>query len=215
MALVAPSILSADLLKLKEQVQAVEQNGADYLHVDVMDGNFVPNITFGPVIVRTLKGITDLPLDVHLMIVEPQRYISHFAQAGAEIITVHQEACIHLDRVINQIKDQGCKAGVAINPATPLKNVEPVLGEIDLLLVMSVNPGFGGQKFIEYTLGKMAEASQLRRENQFSFLLEVDGGVNEQTGREIVKQGVDILVAGNAIFNAHDPGEACARLKAL
>ena len=215
MALVAPSILSADLLKLKEQVQAVEQNGADYLHVDVMDGNFVPNITFGPVIVRTLKGITDLPLDVHLMIVEPQRYISHFAQAGAEIITVHQEACIHLDRVINQIKDQGCKAGVAINPATPLKNVEPVLGEIDLLLVMSVNPGFGGQKFIEYTLGKMAEASQLRRENQFSFLLEVDGGVNEQTGREIVKQGVDILVAGNAIFNDHDPGEACARLKAL
>ena len=215
MALVAPSILSADLLKLKEQVQAVEQNGADYLHVDVMDGNFVPNITFGPVIVRTLKGITDLPLDVHLMIVEPQRYISHFAQAGAEIITVHQEACIHLDRVINQIKDQGCKAGVAINPATPLKNVEPVLGEIDLLLIMSVNPGFGGQKFIEYTLGKMAEASQLRRENQFSFLLEVDGGVNEQTGREIVKQGVDILVAGNAIFNANDPGEACARLKAL
>ena len=215
MALVAPSILSADLLKLKEQVQAVEQNGADYLHVDVMDGNFVPNITFGPVIVRTLKGITDLPLDVHLMIVEPQRYISDFAQAGAEIITVHQEACIHLDRVINQIKDQGCKAGVAINPATPIKNVEPVLGEIDLLLIMSVNPGFGGQKFIEYTLGKMAEASQLRGENQFSFLLEVDGGVNEQTGREIVKQGVDILVAGNAIFNEHDPGKACARLKAL
>lgn len=215
MALVAPSILSADLLKLKEQVQAVEQNGADYLHVDVMDGNFVPNITFGPVIVRTLKGITDLPLDVHLMIVEPQRYISDFAQAGAEIITVHQEACIHLDRVINQIKDQGCKAGVAINPATPIKNVEPVLGEIDLLLIMSVNPGFGGQKFIEYTLGKMAEASQLRGENQFSFLLEVDGGVNEQTSREIVKQGVDILVAGNAIFNEHDPGKACARLKAL
>lgn len=215
MALVAPSILSADLLKLKEQVQAVEQNGADYLHVDVMDGNFVPNITFGPVIVRTLKGITDLPLDVHLMIVEPQRYISDFAQAGAEIITVHQEACIHLDRVINQIKDQGCKAGVAINPATPIKNVEPVLGEIDLLLIMSVNPGFGGQKFIKYTLGKMAEASQLRGENQFSFLLEVDGGVNEQTGREIVKQGVDILVAGNAIFNEHDPGKACARLKAL
>jgi len=215
MPLIAPSILSADLLKLAKQVRAVEENGADYLHVDVMDGRFVPNITFGPVIVRTLKKITNLPLDVHLMIVEPQLYIGAFAEAGADIITVHQEACIHLDRILNQIKDLGCKAGVALNPATPLQAVEPILEIADLLLVMSVNPGFGGQKFIGYTLDKMRKASELRSSNGFSFLLEVDGGVNEQTAKEILKKGVDILVAGNAIFGAPDAGQACAKLKNL
>ena len=213
MGKLAPSVLSADLLKLREQIAAVEENGADYIHVDVMDGSFVPNISFGPVMVRTLKGITALPLDVHLMIQNPQNYIQAFADAGAQIITVHQEACTHLDRILSQIKAAGCQAGVSLNPATPLNVLSPVLKELDLLLIMSVNPGFGGQKFIPYTLDKIREAADFKRNSGTSFLIEVDGGISPETAPEAVQAGAEILVAGNAVFKQESPAEACRALK--
>ncbi len=213
MGKLAPSVLSADLLKLREQVTVVAENGADYIHVDVMDGSFVPNISFGPVMVSTLKRITTLPLDVHLMIQNPQNYIQNFADAGADIITVHQEACTHLDRVISQIKASGCQAGVSLNPATPLSAVLPVMNAIDLLLIMSVNPGFGGQRFIPYTLEKIREAAEFKRRDSASFLIEVDGGISLQTAPAAVQAGAEILVAGNAVFKQDSPAEACKSLK--
>ena len=213
MGKLAPSVLSADLLKLREQVTVVAENGADYIHVDVMDGSFVPNISFGPVMVSTLKRITTLPLDVHLMIQNPQNYIQNFADAGADIITVHQEACTHLDRVISQIKAAGCQAGVSLNPATPISSVMPILNEIDLLLIMSVNPGFGGQKFIPYTLEKIREAAEVKRRSGASFLIEVDGGISLQTVSAAVQAGAEVLVAGNAVFRQESPAEACKALK--
>ncbi len=215
MALLAPSILSADLLQLKDQIKIVEENGADWIHVDVMDGQFVPNITFGPAIVEASRRVSDLPLDVHLMIVHPENYIEQFASAGANLITVHQEACPHLDRIVNQIKEAKCKAGVAINPATPVAALEPVLPDIDLLLIMSVNPGFGGQKFIPYTLRKMRRAVQLRDHSEGSFLIEVDGGVNPETVARIIRSGADVLVAGQAIFGQTDLAAACRKMKEL
>lgn len=197
---IAPSILSADLLKLQEQVEIIASQGADFIHVDVMDGHFVPNLTFGPNMVAALKSITELPLDVHLMIENPDLSLEQYAKAGASILTVHQEACPHLHRTIQAIHNLGIKAGVALNPATSLTTVENVMEDIDLLLIMTVNPGFGGQKFIPQGLTKIAEAKKMILKTGRNIFLEVDGGVNTDTVENIVKSGADVLVAGSSIF---------------
>ena len=211
----APSILTADFTQLGAQIAAAEEAGADYIHVDVMDGRFVPNITIGPLIVQALKRATRLPLDVHLMIEEPERYLADFAQAGATGLTVHQEACRHLHRTVQQIRALGRRAGVAINPATPLEMVTEVVDDIDLLLVMTVNPGFGGQKFIESTLDKIARARSLLTSRGARAELEADGGINSGTiGRAIVA-GADVIVAGAAVFKPDaSVHEAVAGLRA-
>ncbi|MBN2639121.1 MAG: ribulose-phosphate 3-epimerase [Bacteroidales bacterium] len=213
--LIAPSILSADLLKLEEQVKAVAENGADFIHVDVMDGHFVPNLTFGPNMVAALKRITSLPLDVHLMIEHPEMVIEQYAKAGATYLTVHQEACTHLHRTIQAIKEQGMKAGVSLNPATSLSTVENVMEDIDLLLIMSVNPGFGGQSFIEQSFQKIARAREMILETGKDILLEVDGGINNETAEEVVEQGAQVLVAGSAIFGSNNPVQAMNELKEI
>ena len=213
MALLAPSILSADILQLADQLKIVEQHGADLIHIDVMDGRFVPNITFGPVIVDAVKRASNLPADVHLMIVKPEKYIDDFAKAGAEFITVHQEACLHLDRTIQQIKDTGCKAGVSLNPATPVSLLENILPELDLVLIMSVNPGFGGQSFIPYSLQKISDLVKLREKSGARFKIEVDGGINTDTIKSVAAAGADILVAGNAVFGQPSIKDACRMLK--
>jgi ribulose-phosphate 3-epimerase len=212
---IAPSILSADILKLKDQIDAVVENGADFIHVDVMDGYFVPNITFGPVIVSALNKITKLPLDVHLMIMNADNYIPQFAAAGADIITVHQEACPHLHRTIQLIKENGAKAGVSLNPATDLSLIEPILPELDLVLLMTVNPGFGGQQFIPLVLDKLSWLAEYKQESQSGFLIEVDGGINKKTVPQVVRAGAEVLVAGDAIFSQQDPGDACRQLKKI
>jgi ribulose-phosphate 3-epimerase len=209
----APSILSADLLFLQEQIQLVEKNGADFIHVDIMDGHFVPNITFGPVIVSVLKRITKLPLDVHLMISEPDKYTEQFATAGANYLTVHAENNIHLHRTIQNIKEYGVKVGLALNPATPLYPIEPILGEVDLVLAMTVNPGFGGQKFIDLVLNKVSALVEIKKKNNFRFLIEVDGGINNQTAPIVVKAGAEVLVAGDAVFGQNDIAGSCRMLK--
>ncbi len=213
MAFLAPSILSADVLILKQQIEDVEENGADYIHIDVMDGHFVPNLTFGPFMVKAVNRITKLPKDVHLMISNPDMYIREFAAAGASIITIHQEACNHLDRTIQFIREQNCLAGISINPATPVSTLENVIEIADLVLVMSVNPGYGGQKFIPYTLEKIRTLKDLIIKKNPKCLIEVDGGVNRDTAPEIVKAGADILVAGNAVFGEKSAGDACRALK--
>ena len=203
----APSILSADFSKLAEQVSLIEQGGADYVHMDVMDGAFVPNITFGGLVVKSMVGKTSLPFDVHLMIEHPERRIEDFVTPQTEFITVHQEACVHLHRVIQQIKSLGIKAGVAINPATPVSALEYVLGEVDMVLVMSVNPGFGGQKFIPSAMVKISELDEIRKEEELDFVIEVDGGVSLDNAKALEAVGTDILVAGSAVFGAEDvPG---------
>jgi ribulose-phosphate 3-epimerase len=212
---IAPSVLSADLLRLEEQIRAVEKNGADYIHVDIMDGHFVPNITFGPVIVSTLKKITAVPLDVHLMISNVDQYIPAFARAGADIITVHQEAGAHLHRSLQLIKNEGRQAGVSINPATALYSIEPVLADVDLILLMSVNPGFGGQTYISSVTDKLRALAEIKKQGKYRFQIEVDGGINQETIKEAVSAGAEILVAGNAIFAQKDPGAACRELRAL
>ena len=209
----APSVLSADLLKLEAQVREVEQNGADMIHVDVMDGQFVPNITFGPVIVKTLARITDLPLDVHLMINNADRYIDDFAAAGANLISVHQEALPHLHRAIQAIHDHKIKAGVVLNPATDVASILPILPEIEMVLIMSVNPGFGGQKFLNLAVDKIAELYRIRQEKDLDFMIEVDGGRNLKTTPLVVAAGADVLVAGNAIFGSKNIGQACREIK--
>ena len=209
---IAPSILSADLLKLEESVRTVEENGAAYIHVDVMDGHFVPNLTFGMGMVKTLKKITDLPLDVHLMITNPDDYIDAYQQAGADILTVHQEACTHLHRTVQNIRQKGMKAGVSLNPATSLSTVENILDDIDLLLIMSVNPGFGGQRFIPHSLEKIRQARKMIDASGNNILLEVDGGVNAETVGSIVQAGADVLVSGNAVFGQNDIAGAMLRL---
>lgn len=202
---IAPSILSADFSKLGEEIREVEQGGADYIHVDVMDGHFVPNITIGPLVVQAIRPHTRLPLDVHLMIEAPDRYIPEFAKQGADIITVHQEACTHLHRSIHLIKEHGAKAGVVLNPATPIVTIEHVLEDLDMVLLMTVNPGFGGQKFISSVLPKIRQLRQLLDERGLLQVdIEVDGGVTAETARWVIEAGANVLVAGNAIYNQSD-----------
>ncbi len=213
MGKIAPSILSADFAKLGEEVKAVEKAGADYIHVDVMDGHFVPNITIGPLVVEGVKKETALPLDVHLMIENPDMYINDFAKAGADIITVHVEAVNHLHRSIQLIRDAGCKAGVSLNPATPLETIEYVLEDIDMVLIMSVNPGFGGQKFIRSTLPKIKKLREMINEKGLNVDIEVDGGVNASTIADVSAAGANIFVAGSAVFNKEDYAEAIKAIK--
>ena len=197
----APSILSADFGRLGEQVIEATRAGADYIHVDVMDGHFVPNITVGPLVVAAIRPYTNLPLDVHLMIESPEKYIQQFVQAGANIITVHVEVCPHLHRVVESIKELGVKAGVSLNPSTPLTTVDEVLSALDLVLLMSVNPGFGGQQFIESTVGKIARLRNRLDELGLAAELEVDGGINAEIAPRVAKAGARVLVAGAAVFN--------------
>ncbi len=202
---IAPSILSADFSKLGEEIREVEQGGADFIHVDVMDGHFVPNITIGPLVVQAIRPHTKLPLDVHLMIEAPERYIPEFAKQGADIITVHQEACTHLHRTIHLIKEHGAKAGVVLNPATPIMTIEPILEDLDMILLMTVNPGFGGQKFISSVLPKISQLRQLLDERGLHKVdIEVDGGVTAETAKWVVEAGANVLVAGSAIYNQAD-----------
>ncbi|HEX9121289.1 MAG TPA: ribulose-phosphate 3-epimerase [Terriglobales bacterium] len=201
----APSILSADFARLAEQVQAAAEGGASLLHVDVMDGHFVPNITIGTPVVKSLRKVTDLPLDCHLMIENPDQFIPSFADSGADWISVHQEECVHLNRTLELIKSHGCRAGVVINPATPVASLAEVLDIVDFVLVMSVNPGFGGQKFIPASLNKIARLAALRAERNLSFRIEVDGGVALDTVQQVVRSGAEVLVAGSAVFGSGDP----------
>ena len=204
MKLIAPSILSADFSKLGDEIKAVEAAGANWIHADVMDGHFVPNITIGPLIVEAVKRVTDLPIDVHLMIENPDNYISAFAEAGASYISVQVETCIHLNRTVQLIKDCGAQAGVVLNPATPLANLEWVLEDVDYVLIMSVNPGFGGQSFIPGSLDKIKALRQQIQDRGLSVMIEVDGGVNEKTIAEVASAGTDVFVAGSAIFGSKD-----------
>ncbi len=208
----APSILSADFAHLAEQVQAAAEGGASVIHVDVMDGHFVPNITIGPAVVRSLRKATDLPLDCHLMIENPDLYIPDFADAGADWISVHQEACRHLNRTLHLIRDHDVQAGVVINPATPVEALSEVLDVIDYVLVMSVNPGFGGQKFIPGAVHKIRKLAELRRQRRLSYRIEVDGGISLDTVVEVVRAGAEILVAGNAVFGKGDPTSNAQKL---
>jgi ribulose-phosphate 3-epimerase len=210
---IAPSILSADFSRLGEDIQAVDRAGADYIHVDVMDGHFVPNLTIGPLVVAALRKVTDKPLDVHLMIENPDLYIPEFAKAGADIITVHQEAVPHLHRTIQLIKSLGKKAGVSLNPGTPVETLDIILDELDLVLVMSVNPGFGGQSFIPSALGKIRALRQRITQRGLATELEVDGGVKLENIREVVAAGADVLVAGSAVFNTEDYAATLSALR--
>lgn len=211
--LIAPSILSADFSRLGDEVSAVSKAGADWIHFDVMDGRFVPNITIGPLVLNALKGKGFPPMDVHLMIVEPERYVADFAKAGADYITVHVEASPHLHRTLQMIRAAGAKPGVVLNPHTPISSIQHVLGMVDLVLLMSVNPGFGGQAFIPEVLPKCAELAELRKRGGHKFLIEIDGGVNDKTAPDLIKAGADVLVAGSYVFGAKDYGAAIATLK--
>ncbi len=215
MKILAPSILSADFTNLTQQIRLVEMAGADWIHCDIMDGHFVPNITFGPFIVEAVNRITHLPIDVHLMIKNPDLYIKEFIDAGADYISVHYEEVTHLNRTINYIKDLGAKAGVVINPSTPVSNLCDIAEYIDLLLIMTVNPGFGGQSFITNSLRRISEAAELRKKLGAEFLIEVDGGINSHTIRNVLKAGADVFVAGNSIFKADNISAAITELRNL
>lgn len=213
MVKIAPSILSADFARLAEEIKDVERGGADYIHVDVMDGHFVPNITIGPLIVDAIRPVTKLPLDVHLMIENPDQYIEQFAKAGADYITVHVEACRHLHRTIQLIKSFGVKAGVVLNPATPVESIQHIIEEVDMVLLMTVNPGFGGQKFISSVLPKITAVKKMAEERGLDIEIEVDGGVNPETAKLCVEAGANVLVAGSAIYNAENREAAIAALR--
>lgn len=213
--LVAPSLLAADFTRLHEELSMFNDTQADWLHLDVMDGRFVPNITFGMLMVEAMNRMTEKPLDVHLMIVEPERYIESFRQAGADIITVHQETCPHLHRTLQQIKASGAKAGVALNPSTPVDTLADVLEDIDLVCIMSVNPGFGGQKFIYRTLHKVRALRRMIDERNLSTLIEIDGGVGLQNAELLIKAGANVLVAGSSVFGAADPPKVVETIKRI
>lgn len=210
---IAPSILSADFANLERDIKLVENYGADLIHIDAMDGHFVPNLTLGPNIVSAIRKVTTLPLDCHLMIQNPEKYIDDFAKAGADIITIHYEATNHLHSALQQIKLHQIKCGVVINPATPICVIEPILNMVDIVLVMTVNPGFGGQKFIEDTLIKIEQLNELRNKNNYHYAIEVDGGINNQTAKICKNAGVDIAVAGSYIYNSENMEHAIQSLK--
>jgi ribulose-phosphate 3-epimerase len=211
---IAPSILSADFARLGDEVREAEQAGADWIHVDVMDGRFVPNITLGPVVVEAIRPHTRLPLDVHLMINDPDHYIEAFVKSGADVVSVHQEACPHLHRTVYRIKELGAKAGVVINPATPVSLIESILPDVDLVLLMTVNPGFGGQKFISSVLDKIGQVRRLLVERSLSHVdVEVDGGINAQTAALVAQAGANVLVAGSAVFGQADRQAAMVAIR--
>ncbi len=212
---IAPSILSADFSRLGDEIRSVEAAGADWIHVDVMDGHFVPNITIGPLVVEAAKQVTSLPLDVHLMIENPDRYITDFVKAGANLISVQVEACTHLNRTIQAIKELGVRAGVVLNPATPLSSIEWIIEDVDLIMIMSVNPGFGGQKFISNSLDKIRELHGMIQGRGLSTLIEIDGGVNEKTIKNVSDAGADVFVAGSAIFKSSDYAKTIAKFREI
>jgi ribulose-phosphate 3-epimerase len=213
MKYIAPSILSADFARLGDEIKAVEAAGADWIHADVMDGHFVPNITFGPLVVEAVRRVTALPIDVHLMIENPDNYIAEFAKAGASYISVHAESCVHLNRSVQLIRECGARPGVVLNPSTSLQTLEWILNDIDYVLIMSVNPGFGGQKFIPHSLDKIRDLHQIIQSRNLNTLIEIDGGVNEKTIPAIADAGVDIFVAGSAIFGSRDYKETIGRFR--
>jgi len=215
MGKIAPSILSADFARLGEQVEAISRGGADFVHVDVMDGHFVPNISFGSAVMKSLNKVETAPYDVHLMIENPDAYLGDFVTDKTEYIVVHQEACRHLHRTVQNIKSHGVKAGVALNPATPVSSLECILEDLDLVLVMSVNPGFGGQKFIPQAVEKIKELDQIRKEKGYDFQIEIDGGINLDNAKMVMEAGCDIFVAGSAVFKAENLEERIHEFKKI
>lgn len=211
--LIAPSVLAADFANLEKEIKMINESEADWIHVDIMDGMFVPNISMGVPVVEAIRRHAAKPLDVHLMIVQPERYIETFQKAGAQVISVHAEACPHLHRVVQQIHDGGCKAGVAINPHTSIQVLENIISEIEVVCVMSVNPGFGGQKFIEHTYAKVSSLRTMIRNSGSRALIEIDGGVNQTNSISLLEAGADVLVAGSFVFSAHDPKGVISGLK--
>ncbi|GHV15322.1 ribulose-phosphate 3-epimerase [Bacteroidia bacterium] len=212
---IAPSLLSADFLNLKRDIEMVNNSEADWFHCDVMDGSFVPNISFGFPIIKQISKMAKKPLDVHLMIVNPDKYISQVKDAGAYMMNVHYEACVHLHRTVAAIHDAGMKAGVTLNPHTPVSLLEDILQDVDMVLLMSVNPGFGGQKFIEHSLSKVSKLKEMILKRNLNTLIEVDGGVNLETGKQLIDAGADVLVAGNAVFADPNPAEMIHKLKSI
>ncbi|WP_461641810.1 ribulose-phosphate 3-epimerase [Labilibaculum euxinus] len=213
--LISPSLLAADFTNLKADIEMVNNSQADWFHLDIMDGVFVPNISYGLPVVEQISKIAEKPLDVHLMIIDPDRYVAAFKKAGADILTVHYEACTHLHRTIQNIHSQGMKAGVSLNPHTPVSVLEEIITDIDLVLLMSVNPGFGGQSFIENTYAKVEKLAELIKEKNASVVIEIDGGVNLETGKKLVEAGANALVAGSFVFGANDPNQSISDLKKL
>lgn len=215
MKLLAPSILSADFSKLGQQIKEAEEAGADIIHLDIMDGRYVPNITFGLPVIESIRPVTKLPFDAHLMIVEPEKYATEFIKAGVNMISFHMDATIHAHRLVEQIKSAGAKAGVVLNPATPVNTLEEIIYYIDYVLIMSVNPGFGGQKFIEQSYKKIEKAKEMILRSDSKALIEVDGGVDLQNAQKLISVGADVLVAGNSIFSTNNPEETISKLKNL